>query len=194
MATAIHEPLHWLRGAAGVFFLLSDDRQRVTVASVVGYPLDERDSWNIADWGEGSPFSESLRRLTPVVIRSASTRPTEYAAWSDAGPWRNHKACLLLPIAMERQIVGFLQIDFDTPREFSTDDHEYIHMLCSRTAQTLQRMWWYESVERARVDAESLKERADVELAQRQKTEVALRASETRYRALATRTTQASRA
>ena len=96
----------------------------------------------------------------------------------------------MLPIAIERQVIGFLQVDFDAPREFSTDDHEYIHMLCSRTAQTLQRMWWYESVEQARVDAESLKERADVELAERQKTEIALRASETRYRALATRTTR----
>jgi signal transduction histidine kinase/ActR/RegA family two-component response regulator len=190
IATAIHEPLHWLRAAAGVFFLLSEDRRSLTVAGVVGYSLDERDSWDLADWGESSPFSESLRRLTPVVIKSASTRPAEYAAWSSAGPWRNHEACLVLPIAMERQIVGFLQVDFEAAREFSTDDHEYIHMLCARTAQTLQRLWWYESVERARVDAESLKERADVELAQRQKTEVALRASETRYRALATRTTR----
>ncbi len=190
LTTAIHEPLHWLRAAAGVFFLFSEDRQSLTAASVVAYSLDERDSWDLADWGEGSPFSESLRRLTPVVIKSASTRPVEYTAWSSAGPWRNHEACLVLPVAMERQIVGFLQIDFDTAREFSTDDHEYIHMLCVRTAQTLQRMWWYESVERARVDAESLKERADVELAQRQKTEIALRASETRYRALATRTTR----
>jgi signal transduction histidine kinase/ActR/RegA family two-component response regulator len=190
MATALHEPLHWLRAAAGVFFLLGDDRRSLTAASAVGYSLDERDSWDIADWGEGSPFGESLRRLTPVVIKSASTRPAEYAAWSNAGPWRSHEACLLLPIAIERHIVGFLQIDFETPREFSSDDHEYIHMLCSRTAQTLQRMWWYESVERARVDAESLKERADVELLQRQKTEIALRASETRYRALATRTTR----
>ena len=65
MATAIHEPLHWLRAAAGVFFLLSEDRQRVTVASAVGYSLDERDAWDIADWGDGSPFAESLRRLTP---------------------------------------------------------------------------------------------------------------------------------
>ena len=36
IATAIHEPLHWLRAGAGVFFLLSDDRRRVTVARAVG--------------------------------------------------------------------------------------------------------------------------------------------------------------
>src|SRR5918993_1098590 len=190
MATAIHEPLHWLHAGAGLFYLLSDDRRRLNITFAVGYPLDHNASWEIDEWGESSPFNESLRRLTPVVIKSAKTRPPEYDVWSNAGPWKNHEACLVLPIAIERQVIGFLQIDFDTPREFSTDDHEYIHMLCSRTAQTLQRMWWYESVERARVDAESLKERADVELAERQKTEVALRASETRYRALATRTTR----
>lgn len=190
IATAIHEPLHWLRAAAGVFFLLSDDRQRITVARAVGYELEHRESWNINEWGDGSPFNDALRRLGPVVIRSAETRPAGYHAWSNAGPWKNHEASLVLPIAIERQIVGFLQVDFDHPREFSTDDHEYIHMLCARTGQTLQRMWWYESVEQARVDAESLKQRADVELAERQKTEVALRASETRYRALATRTTR----
>jgi signal transduction histidine kinase/ActR/RegA family two-component response regulator len=63
-------------------------------------------------------------------------------------------------------------------------------MLCSRVAQALSRTWWYEAVERARLDAESLKARADVELVERQKTEQALRASETQYRALATRTTR----
>lgn len=190
IATAIHEPLHWLGAGSGVFFLLSEDRERLTVARAVGYRLDCRESWRIDQWGEGSPFIESLRRLAPVVIKSAATRPAEYDTWSNNGPWKDHEAALVLPIAADRHVIGFLQVDFNTPREFSTDDHEYIHTVCARAAQTLQRMWWYESVEQARDDAESLKERADVELAERQKTEVALRASETRYRALATRTTR----
>jgi signal transduction histidine kinase/ActR/RegA family two-component response regulator/Na+-transporting methylmalonyl-CoA/oxaloacetate decarboxylase gamma subunit len=190
MATSIHEPLHWLRAAAGVFFLLGDDRRYLTVTCSVGYQLDQRGSWDMDEWGDGCPFSESVRRLTPVVIKSAATRPAEYAAWSSAGPWRNHEASVVLPIAVERHVVGFIQVDFEAPREFSSDDHEYLHMLSARAGQTLQRTWWYEAVERARVDAESLRDRADVELAERQKTEVALRASETRYRALATRTTR----
>ena len=190
IATAIHEPLHWLRAGSGVFFLLSEDRRHLTVARSVGYRLDNRESWDIDQWGQDSPFHESLRSLTPVVIKSAASRPPEYAAWSSGGSWSGHEACLVLPVAVDRHVIGFLQIDFDAPCEFSSDDHEYIQMLCARTAQTLQRMWWYESVDQARVDAESLKERADVELAERQKTEVALRASETRYRALATRTTR----
>ncbi len=131
-----------------------------------------------------------MRRLTPIVTASAQSRGTEYEEWSNAGPWRDRDAGLILPIAIERRVVGFLQIDFDEPREFTVDDHEYIHSICSRTAQALSRVWWHESVERARFDAETLKARADVELVERQKTEVALRSSETRYRALATRTTR----
>ena len=57
-------------------------------------------------------------------------------------------------------------------------------------AQALDRTWSHEAADRARADAESLKARADAELVERQKTEQALRASETRYRALATRTTR----
>jgi signal transduction histidine kinase len=55
---------------------------------------------------------------------------------------------------------------------------------------TLERARQHESAQQAREEADGLRERADKEIAQRQKTEQALRASETRYRALATRTTR----
>jgi signal transduction histidine kinase/ActR/RegA family two-component response regulator len=190
ITAALHESLHWLKAGAGVFYMLTDDRQQITIAQVAGYPLNEGDSWELEVFGDNSPFAESMRRLTPVVTASAQSRATEYEEWSEAGPWRDRKAGLVLPIALERQVVAFLQIDFDMPREFTVDDHEYIHAICSRTAQALNRVWWHESVERARYDAETLRERADAELVERQKTELALRASETRYRALATRTTR----
>jgi len=141
IATAIHEPLHWLRAGSGVFFLLSDDRQRLTVARAVGYQLDHRESWKIDAWGAESPFAESLRRLAPIVIKSAESRPSEYDTWSKAGPWKDHEAALVLPIAADRHVIGFLQIDFDAPREFSTDDHEFIHMRCSVCAVREQSMW-----------------------------------------------------
>jgi signal transduction histidine kinase/ActR/RegA family two-component response regulator len=190
MAAALYEPLHWLRGAAGVFYLVSEDRRYLTVARTAGYEMGEGDTCDLEAFGDASPFAESMQRLTPVVMTSARHRRAEYAEWSESGPWRDHEAGLLLPIAIERRVVGFLQIDFETPREFTVDDHEYIHAICARAAQALGRAWWHESVEQARNDAESLKARADVEIADRQRTELALRASETRYRALATRTTR----
>ena len=157
---------------------LGEDRRRITAVQAAGYQINEGDSWDLDAFGDGSPFAESMRRLTPIVTASAQNRGTEYEQWSNAGPWRDREAGLILPIAIERRVTAFLQIDFDTPREFTVDDHEYIHSICSRTAQALNRTWWHESVERARADAEALKARADLELIERQKTELALRSSE----------------
>jgi signal transduction histidine kinase/ActR/RegA family two-component response regulator len=193
------EPLHWLRADAGVIFLVNhpkadadvdEDATQITVARAVGYPLHAGESWPLDDFGPASPFRESLRRVTPVVIKSRHARKPEFAEWARRGPWEHHEASLVLPIVVDRRVVALVQLDFLSPREFTADDHEYIHTLCSRAAQALSRTRMYEAVERARADAESLKARADAELVERQRTEQALRASETRYRALATRTTR----
>ena len=187
---ALQESLHWLSADAGVFWLVSDDEAHITVARTVGYALRADESSRVDAFGPHSPFAESLRRVAPIVIRSVESRNAEYADWSACGPWRDHEASLVLPVALERRVVAILQVGFKAPREFTVDDHEYIHMFCTRASQALHRAWWYEAVERARLDAEGLKARADAELVERQKTEQALRASETRYRALATRTTR----
>jgi signal transduction histidine kinase/ActR/RegA family two-component response regulator len=186
----IQEPLHWLGGDAGVLFLLGDDRTQLTVARAVGYDINLGESWRLDAFGTDSPVAECVKRLVSVVIESAAHVKPEHAAWWNHRPWRTHQASLLFPILVDRRPVALLQIDFTSPREFTADDHEYINTLVARAAGVLDRTWWHESNERARVDAESLKERADAELVERQKTEQALRASETRYRALATRTTR----
>ena len=108
ITAALHESLHWLKAGAGVFYLLPD-RQQITIAQVAGYPLNEGDSWELEAFGDSSPFAESMRRLTPVVTASAQSRTAEYEEWSDAGPWRDRKAGLVLPIAIERCVVAFLR-------------------------------------------------------------------------------------
>ena len=187
---AIQEPLHWLNARAGVLFLIDEESKQLTVARAVGHPLRAGETWPIEAFGAESPFAECLRRRAPVVIKSAESRKTEFDEWARQGPWGDYEASLILPIVVDGDVAAFLQVDFAAPREFTAEDHEYVHMLCSRAAHALGRTWWHESVERARVDAESLKSRVDAELLERQRTELALRASETRYRALATRTTR----
>ncbi len=186
----VQEPLHWLRADAGTVFLTDEQGEQLTLARTVGYPLREGESWPVAHFGEESPFTESLHRATPVVIKSKAARKAEFGQWAHQGPWESYEATLVLPIAVERRVVALLQLDFLAPHEFSVEDHEYIHTLCARAGQALSRTWLYEAVERARADAELLKMRADAELIERQRSEQALRASETRYRALATRTTR----
>jgi signal transduction histidine kinase/ActR/RegA family two-component response regulator len=86
------------------------------------------------------------------------------------------------------RVVAVVQLEFPRPRTLSTDDRNYLFVLGPRAAQALDRTWQYESAQRARTEAETMRARADEELEGHQQTEVALRASEARYRTLAART------
>ena len=185
--STVQEALHWLRADAGLFYHYNASDNQIAAARAVSYELTETPSWTIA---EDSPFFESLHRLTPVVVRSTDDDRGEFADWASRTPWRDYRVNVILPIAIERSVVAFVQVGFRSSRELTGDDHEYLFLLGTRSAQALSRTWTHEAVEQARIEAESLKERADAELRERQETEQALRASETRYRALATRTTR----
>jgi signal transduction histidine kinase len=86
--------------------------------------------------------------------------------------------------------VALTHLQFNQPREFSDDEREYLEVLATRAAQALDRTWQYEYALRTRAEAETQRARADQELAERQKVELALRASEARGRALAARTSR----
>ena len=188
--TIVQESLHWLAADAAMFFHFSSGDNQIAVARAVGYGMAADASWTLDGSSERSPFLESLQKLTPTIVESPADPPGEYSEWASRAAWRDYSLNLVLPIAIERSVVAFLQVGFRKSREITGDDHEYMFLLCTRAAQALSRTWTHEAVEQARIDAESLKERADAELRERQETEQALRASETRYRALATRTTR----
>ena len=117
--STVQEPLHWLAANAGIFFVFSEDEKHITVARSVGHTLSLGETWDLDSFGEHSPFAESMQRLAPIVIGSAATRKPEYSVWAAQGPWRDHEANLILPIAVERRVVAFLQLDFRSPREFT---------------------------------------------------------------------------
>jgi signal transduction histidine kinase/ActR/RegA family two-component response regulator len=93
-----------------------------------------------------------------------------------------------VPLVIGSRVVAVVQLEFARARTFSADDRNYLFVLGPRAAQALDRTWQYESAQRARAEAETMRARADEELETHQQTEVALRASEARFRTLAART------
>ena len=171
----VQEALHALSADAATLLVPSDEGENLRVVRTVGSGRQTGSFVEPAELAEMSPLSQAVRRLVPVFV------PAENG---------NGSLTAVVPLVSERRLIALLELNFGRSREFSVDDHEYLHSFSSRAAQALSRTRWYESVERARVDAESLRARADAELVERERTEQALRASETRYRALATRTTR----
>ena len=183
---AVQEPVHALNGAAGLLVLISSDDRTLEVARTIGYRQEESDARTAEVLAARGPVSDAIGRGAPVVLES----PREYASEYPALQRGDFSALAAVPLLIGSRVVAVVQIEFREPRHFSATDREYLFTLGTRAAQALDRTWQHDSALRARAEAETLRERADQELAERQKVELALRTSEARYRALAARTSR----
>jgi K+-sensing histidine kinase KdpD len=163
---SLQEPLHALKADAGMLLLTSRDGQTAEIARAVAYP--EGTQPETISLAEPGPISDAVGRGAPIVL-----------------PWS-----VVVPLLIGSRVVAVVKLDFSSQRELSADDHEYVRAFATYAARALDRTWQLEFAERARSDAEHLRAQAHQELAERKTIEHALRASETRYRALAARTSR----
>jgi signal transduction histidine kinase len=168
---ALLEPLQALDAHSGLLILVGRDGRLGDIAHAVGYEGDEARVRQTAASGRVIPASDAVGRGAAIYLE----RP---------------RARMAVPLLIGSRAVAVVQLEFGGPREFSAADREYVEALTLRAAQALDRTWQLEAALTARVEAEALRARADRELEERQRVELALRASETRYRALAARTSR----
>jgi signal transduction histidine kinase len=182
---ALLEPLQALDANAGLLVLVGRDGQLGDIAQMVGYGEDEARVRHAMGSSRRTPASDAVGRGAPVFVESPQARAAEFGRVDG-----RFRATAAVPLLVGSRVVAILQLEFEQPREFPPADREYLAALGVRAAQALDRTWQLESALSARVDADAHRDRADQELQERQRVELALRASETRYRALAARTSR----
>jgi len=185
--TTLQEPLHALKADAGMLLLTARDGHTAEIARAVAYtdtPGPEKIS--LAD---GGAVADSVGRGAPIILASRQARDAMYPT---RGPFDSGRfeGAIVVPLLIGSRVVAVVQLEFLDPRNLTLDDHEYVRAFATYAARALDRAWQLEFAERARSDAEHLRAQAHQELAERKTIEHALRASETRYRALAARTSR----
>jgi signal transduction histidine kinase/ActR/RegA family two-component response regulator len=181
--TILQEPVHALHADSAMVLLLADNRESATVARAIGY----RELPETVALQHHSILANAINQGILITLDSRQARRAEYPN-APADDWLGGEALAAVPLSLERRVAGLLILEFHAPRGFHANDRELLETVGARGSQALERTRQYESSQRARIEAESLRARADEELAERQRTESALRASETQYRALAART------
>jgi K+-sensing histidine kinase KdpD len=185
---ALQEPLHALRGDAGLLFLVAPEGGAIEVARVVGYPEPQPEVGSTRAADPRSPVTDAIDCGAPILLATPDAYARDYPVDPPGASPVSTGAFAAVPIVLGSRVLAVVQLEFRHSREWTRDDREYLLALSTRAAQALDRTFQLESALRGRAEAETLRARADVELAERQKIELALRASETRYRALAART------
>jgi signal transduction histidine kinase len=183
---ALQEPLHALHADAGLVLLVQKDGGGAEVVRAVGYRTAERDARSALSLDTHTPATDAVGRGAPVLIESPSKWDDEYPG----GRRGDFASTAAVPLLVGSRVVAVVQLEFRDRRTFTAAERDYLQVLAARAAQVLDRTWQHESALRGRADADAHRQRAERELAGRQKMEAALRASESRYRALVARTTR----
>lgn len=183
---ALLEPLQALDADAGLLVLVNHDGRLGEVAQIVGYGAEEPRVREALSSSRRTPAADAVGRGAPVYLESPQMRAAAEYARIDS----RFRATAAVPLLIGSRVFAVLQLDFEQPREFPPHDREYLLSVATRAAQALDRTWQLEGALTARAEADALRSRADQELGERQRIELALRASETRYRALAARTSR----
>ncbi len=135
-------------------------------------------------------MAEAIRKRTIVTVESRSARAAKYLENHESVFPREHEALVAVPVTLRGRAVAVFAIAMAQPRRWTRGECDFLQNVAVRAAHALDRAQAFQLAERARVEAEDLRARADQELAERQKAEAALRDSEARYRALAARTSR----
>lgn len=180
------ELLHGFGAAAGAVAVAGARDAEFEVAHAIGY----QDVGEVVGYRASLPsktlLTEAIRRHELMGRRDRGDRD---AASMLVDPFLDaYEAAVVLPLLTGGRAIGAVAFSFNKPHTFAEQEREFLLDSGRRTAQALERARLYEMAERARVEAEDYRARADIELRERQRMEVALRASEGRYRALAART------
>jgi signal transduction histidine kinase/ActR/RegA family two-component response regulator len=185
---AVQEPLHALRADGGMLLVVADDRRTVSLVRAVAHePAVSRPAGDTS-LAIRSPLGDAVQRQAPVVLESGDAWRTQYPEVPDHVRLAHYEATAVVPLLIGSRVTALVRLDFTPARTFTSHEEEYLSVLGSSAGQALDRAWHLETAQRARADAEALRARADQELVVRQRTEQALRASETRHRSLSIRT------
>jgi len=185
---ALQEPIHALEADGGLVVLTNSGGETAEIVRMVGQQQDGPEPNSIVSLAVKSPIADAVGRGLVVIIEAKDAPTSEYRRVDRALSATVYQALVAVPLVIGSRVVAVVQLEFARPRGFSADDRNYLSVLGPRAAQALDRTWQYESAQRARADAETMRARADQEIETHQQTEVALRASEARFRTLAART------
>ena len=179
------ELVHALGATAGALIVI-DPEGRTTVAHSVGYDSPPAPPEALQP-GVRTPIAESIRRQELVTIESRTARPSDAATWAREDFLAGYDAAAVVPLVLGQRAIGAIALSFQRRRTFEGGEHALMLSAGRQAAQALERARGYERAEHARAEGEAFRARADAELRERQRAEDALRESEGKYRALATR-------
>jgi signal transduction histidine kinase/ActR/RegA family two-component response regulator len=177
------ELMYAVGATTGAVAVLDRDEGDAKIVQTFGYEQSIAGRFSLSST---SPLAAAMRS-GELVCASAGAAPRNGRHEAEAF-WERHEGFVIIPLMVSARPLGAVLLGFDRPHVFEDDEREDLREAGQLAARALERAQEYESAERARVEGEAFRVRAEAELRERRRAEEAHRESEARYRTLAART------
>ena len=184
------ELLHTMIAAAGAVTLVAEDGSTCDIANAVGYDDAVVQRVRSRPTSSSSPIAEAVRRRDLIVLEPKDRRSAESRGDVADELLAGRPGGVVVPLIASGRALGAVAMSFEKVRPVDGDERAFLLNAGRHIAQALDRARLYDEAERARGEAEGFRKRADAALRDRHVVEEALRLSEAKYRALATRTSR----
>jgi signal transduction histidine kinase/ActR/RegA family two-component response regulator len=186
---ALTELLPAVEASTAAIALVTEDDTELAVIHTLGFADTDANPPAVpVAWQ--TLLTDAWRRREPVVWASQAQRHRALAHLAVDPLFDRCDAGIVWPLVVAGRALGVVSLGFARPHTSAADERWFLEGAAQRLAHALDRAGRSERAERARADAEAYRERADLELRERQRIEEALRESEVQYRSLAARTTR----
>jgi signal transduction histidine kinase/ActR/RegA family two-component response regulator len=182
--------LHAMTAAAGAVTLVAEDGSTSDVANAVGYDDAVVQRGRSRPSSSSSPIAQAVGRRDLIVLEPKDRRSAESRVDATDELLAGHPGGVVVPLITSGRALGAVALSFEKVRAVDGDERAFLLNAGRHIAQALDRARLYDEAERARGEAEGFRKRADAALRDRHVVEEALRLSEAKYRALATRTSR----
>ena len=174
---ALAELLPAVEASTAAIALVNEDNTELAVIHTLGFADTDANPPAIPlAWQ--TLLTDAWRRREPVVWASQAHRQRAFAHLAVDPLFDRCDAGIVWPLLVAGPPLGVVSLGFARAHASPADERPFLQSAAQRIAHALDRAGRSEQAERARAHAEAYRERADIELRERQRIEEALRESE----------------
>jgi serine phosphatase RsbU (regulator of sigma subunit) len=144
----VHQGMAGLGAENAVLCLVTDDGAELEIAQAVGIRPETRENWNRFPIDAPVPACDALRSHKLVLFSSLEERDRMYPLF--AGQPSANQAYATVPLHLGGRDFGAVTFGWADPREFATEDRQFLMALAEQCSQALDRCRLYDAEARER--------------------------------------------
>jgi serine phosphatase RsbU (regulator of sigma subunit) len=140
----VAEAVRALEGDGGAVVLLDEPRQVLRLAAGIGWPLEERATFDSIPLAARSPLTDAVRTRRVVHVDDPRAQSERYPNLADQRARHTIAASLALPLLSGPRCLGGLLVTFSAPRDFRQDELDFAEDVAERCASGVSRALLYQ--------------------------------------------------